>query len=95
VTEHSGNKTTLSTVPEYTELAKFKDSYSIDGLSGLNSNAQSDFGTVMINGEERPFMYGYSVYYFTILNRRLKIKITKDQLENLPSGYNFQDIVIQ
>lgn len=94
-TEQSGNAVKLSTEPQYTEIAKFKDSYSIKGLSGINAHSETNFGRVNVNGEERQFMYGYSVYYFTIIDRHTGIKITKDKLENIPSDYKFDDIIIQ
>lgn len=94
-TRSSDNSITFTTEPEYTEVVKFKDSYSIDGLSGRNSRTSTNFGSVMINGKDRQFMYGYSIYYFTIEDKKAKIKITKDKLQNIPADYKFEDIVIQ
>ena len=94
-TRKSDNSITITTEPEYMDIVKFKDSYSIDGVGGRNSHSSTNFSSVTINGEDRQFMYGYSVYYFTIEDRKAKIKITKDKLQNIPGDYRFEDIVIQ
>jgi hypothetical protein len=94
-TKKSDNTTSFTTEPEYPEIAKFKDGYSIRGLSGGTSHSNTNFSSVVINGEERQFMYGYSVYYFTIVDPKAAIRITKDQFQDLPASYKFQDIVIQ
>lgn len=94
-TKKSDNSITFTTEPEYTDMLKFKDSYSIDGVSGRNSHSSTNFSSVSINGEDRQFMYGYSVYYFTIEDRKAKIKITKDKFQNIPDNYKFEDIVVQ
>ncbi|MBI5372945.1 MAG: hypothetical protein HZA79_13065 [Sphingobacteriales bacterium] len=94
-TKKSDNSITFTTEPEYTDIVKFKDSYSIDGVSGGNSHSRTDFSTVTIHGEVRQFMYGYSVYYFNIEDKKSKIKITKDKFLNMPDDYRFEDIVIQ
>ncbi|MBL7723869.1 MAG: hypothetical protein JNK27_06955 [Chitinophagaceae bacterium] len=94
-TKKPDNSITFTTEPEYTDILKFKDGYSIDGLSGGNSHSATNFSSVTINGEDRQFMYGYSVYYFTIEDRKAKIKITKNKFQNIPDDYKFEDIVIQ
>jgi hypothetical protein len=94
-TKKSDNSITFTTEPEYTDILKFKDTYSIEGLSGRNSHSATNFSSVTINGEDRQFMYGYSVYYFTIEDRKAKIKITKDKFQNVPDDYKFEDIVVQ
>lgn len=94
-TKTSDNSITFTTEPEYTEILKFKDSYSIDGLSGRNYRSATNFSSVTINGENRQFLYGYSVYYFTIEDRKAKIKITKDKFQNIPNDYTFEDIIVQ
>lgn len=94
-TKKSDNSITFTTEPEYNDILKFSDSYSIDGLSGRNSHSTTNFSSVTINGEDRQFMYGYSVYYFTIEDRKAKIKITKGKFQNIPDDYKFEDIVIQ
>lgn len=92
----SDNSFTLTTEPEYTQIVKFKDSYSIPGLSGLNTNYYTDFGSIYnIKGEQKPFMFGYSIYYFTIVDKKVKIKITKDKLEYFPVDYHFEEIIVQ
>jgi hypothetical protein len=93
--EQSGNSIKLSTEPQYTAIAKFKDSYSVKRLSGINAQSETNFGRVNINGEDRQFMYGYSVYYFIITDRQTSIKITKEKLENIPVDYKFDEIIIQ
>jgi hypothetical protein len=93
-TKKSDKSITITTEPVYSDIVKFKDTYSIDGLSGPNSHSNTNFSSVTINGEERQFMYGYSVYYFNIEDRKAKIKITKDKFQNLPGDYKFEDIVI-
>lgn len=94
-TKKSDNSISFTTEPEYNEIVKFKDSYSINGVSGSNSHSNTNFSSVNINGENRQFMYGYSVYYFNIVDREAKIKITKDKFQNLPNDYKFEDISIQ
>lgn len=89
------NAINLSTEAEYTNLVKFKDSYSIKGAHGNNSNSNTNFNSTIINGEEREYMYGYSIYHFTIDDKRAKITISKDLLENIPDDYKFEDIIIQ
>lgn len=85
----------ITTEPEIEEILKFKDTYSIAGLSGGSSQVNTGFSNVEINGEDRQFMYGYSIYYFTITDRHAKIRITKDNFQNIPTGYKFEDIIIQ
>jgi hypothetical protein len=94
-TKKSDNSITLTTEPEYNEIAKFKDSYSIDGVSGRNSHSSTNFSSIEIDGQDRQFMYGYAVYYFNIVDRKAKIKITKDKFENIPVDYKFNDVIIQ
>jgi hypothetical protein len=91
----SNNSISFTTEPEYNDILKFKDSYSIEGLSGLNSHSETKFSTVTIKGEDRQFMYSYSVYYFVIEDRKAKIKITKDKFQNMPNDYLFEDIIVQ
>lgn len=94
-TKKSDNSITFTTEPEYSEIVKFKDNYSIDGLSGLNSNSSTNFSSVTINGQDRQFMNSYSVYYFNIVDSKAKINITKDKFQNIPDDYRFEDIFIQ
>jgi hypothetical protein len=94
-TNKSDNSITFTTEPEYADILKFKDSYSIDGVSGRNSHSATNFSSVTINGEDKQFMYGYSVYYFTIEDRKTKIKIERDKFQNIPDDYKFEDIVVQ
>lgn len=94
-TKKSDNSITITTEPVYSGILEFKEGYSINGLSRSNSHTSTNFGTVTINGEEKEFMYGYSVYYFTIEDKKAKIKITKDKFKNIPDGYEFEDIIIQ
>lgn len=95
VTTKTGNTINISSQPETSELMRFKYSYSVAGLSGCNSSSSSDFSSVHVNGQDKQFMYGYSVYYFTIDDQKAKIKITKDVFENIPSWYHFEDIIVQ
>ena len=95
MTIKSDNSISDTTEPEYNEIVKFKDSYSIKGLSGINSHSNTNFSSVNINGEDKQFLYGYSVYLFNIVDRKVKINITKDKFQNLPVGYKFEDINIQ
>ncbi|HEX4372496.1 MAG TPA: hypothetical protein VHZ50_04230 [Puia sp.] len=94
-TKKSDGSISFTTEPESNEMTKFKDSYSIEGASGSNSHSNTNFSSININGEDRQFMYGYSVYYFNIVDRKSKIKITKDKFQNLPADYKFEDISIQ
>jgi len=92
----SGNSFTLSTEAETTEIAGFKPTYSIEGLSGRNSNSRTDYSSIYdAKGVQKQFLSAFSIYYFTINDRTLKIKITKDKFEHLPADYNFTDIIVQ
>jgi len=95
MTKKSDNSIMFTTEPEFNEIAKFKDSYSIDGVSGRNSHSSTNFSSIEIDGQDRQFMYGYAVYYFNIADRKAKIKITKDKFENIPVAYKFNDIIVQ
>jgi hypothetical protein len=95
VTTKTENTINITNQPEASELMRFKYTYSISGLSEHNSSSSSDFSSVHINGQDKQFMYGYSIYYFTIDNPKAKIKITEDYLENIPSWYHFPDIIVQ
>jgi hypothetical protein len=55
----------------------------------------TNFGSVKINGKEKKFMYGFSIYHFVIEDKDIKIAITKDKFQNLPKDYIFKDIIIQ
>jgi len=94
-TKKSDNSISITTEPEYNEIAKFKDSYAIDGVSGRNSQSNTDFSSIVSEGEDKQFMYGYSIYYFNIVDKKAKIKITKDKFQNLPNDYKFEDIIIR
>jgi len=94
-TVNSEKSTTFTTEPEYTSILKFKDSYSINGLSGINSSTGTDYGYLIDDkGEQKQFFSAYSVYYFKIENRTIKIVITGDKFDNIPNGYGFQSILI-
>jgi len=94
-TVKSEKSTTFTTEPEYTSILKFKDSYSINGLSGINSSTGTDYGYLIDDkGEQKQFLSAYSVYYFKIENRTIKIAITDDKFDNIPKGYSFQPILI-
>jgi len=95
MTTEADNSIKYLTEPEYSEIVKFKDGYSINGVNGGNSLINTDFGSVSIKGEDKEFMSGFSVYYFTIIDRNATIKITKDKFQNIPDGYTFEDINIQ
>lgn len=94
-TKLNDNSITFTTEPEYNKIVKFKDSYSIAGLSGSNSRTSTNFGSITVNGKERQFMYGYSVYHFRIEDKTAGIRIKKDVLENVPGDYVFEEIVVQ
>lgn len=92
----SDNSFTLTTEPETSEIVKFKQSYSIPGLSGGNSSSSTGYGSIRdANGEAKQYLSAYSVYYFNIDDKSKKIKITKDKFDNLPADYNFQDIIVR
>ena len=94
-TKKGDNSITFSTEPEYADILKFKDTYSIEGVNAVTSNTSTNYSNVTINGEDKQFMYGYSVYYYSIVDRKAKIKITKDKFQNMPDDYKFEDIIIQ
>ncbi|MBO9684459.1 MAG: hypothetical protein J7502_17620, partial [Flavisolibacter sp.] len=95
ITTTNENTINITKEPETSEIMRFKYSYSIPGLSNPNSSSFTDYASVRINGQDRQFMYGYSIYYFTIDDARAKIKITKDLMENIPSWYQFNEIIVQ
>lgn len=95
VTTTIDNTINISKQPESPEIMRFKYSYSIPGLSNPNSSSSSDYGSVQVNGQDKQFMYGYSIYYFNIDDPKAKIRITKDYFENIPSWYHFNDIIVQ
>ncbi len=95
ITPTGENSTSVTTEPDHEELAKFKDTYSIEGLSSNGSRSSSSFSMVKIKGEDKEFMYGFSVYNFIITDKTISIKITKDKLEHIPAYYKFEDIIIQ
>jgi hypothetical protein len=89
------NTITITTEPVSEEMVEFKDSYSIDGVSGRDSQRNTSFSNLVKNGEEVPFKYGFAIYYFTIDDEKAKIKITRDKFKNLPKDYKFEEIVVQ
>lgn len=94
-TKTSETSFSTTTEPADYNIVKFKDSYSINGASSHYSHSNTNFSSVKVNGEDKEFMWSYSVYYFNIFDRSAKIKITKDKLDNLPAGYKFENIIIQ
>jgi hypothetical protein len=87
---------TFTTEPVYRQFAKFKDYYSVEGLSGINSYAKTDFSKIVDeNGADKSYMYIYSVDYFKIVDKAIKIKITEDKFENIPADFKFEEILIQ
>ncbi len=96
ITKISDKETRYSTEPLSENVVSFKYSYSIDGLRGRTSTTYSDFGSIYdTNGKEKKFMTGYSISYFSIIDKKAKIRITKDKFQNLPTDYNFEDIIVQ
>lgn len=85
----------ITTEAEGTEIVKFKSTYSINGLNGLDSHATTAYSSLLIKGEEKQFMTGYSVYYFEIADKNAKIRMTKDLFENMPTYFQFEDMIIQ
>lgn len=95
VTTTNDNTIRIDKQPESSGIMKFKDNYSIPGLSNPNASNSTDFGSVEIGGETRQFLYAWAIHYFTINDDKIKIKISRDQFENIPPGYQFKDIIIQ
>lgn len=95
VTTTNGDNIRIDKQPQNSGIMKFKDSYSIPGLSNPNASSSTDYGSVQIGGETRQFLYSWAIHYFTINESKAKINITRDQFENVPAGYQFNDIVIQ
>jgi hypothetical protein len=94
-TVNKGNSVTYSTEPEYTTILKFKESYSIKGLSGRNSYSNTDYGYFMdADGKQKKYLSAYSVYYFKIEDKTDQILITRDKFDNIPGDYNFQPILV-
>ena len=80
---------------ESTNILKFKDSYSIEGVRGLGSFSSSDYGSFTNDkGDQIQFLNAFSIYRFLMEDNTAKIVITKDKLENFPVGYSFQSIEV-
>lgn len=94
-TNPSDNMISFTTEPEHTNIFKFKESYSIQGLTGGGGSSVMNFSSVMVNGQQKQFMYSTSIQYFNILDKNAKIRISKDVFMNLPAGYDFKDIEVQ
>jgi len=95
-TTKSDNSITFTTEAVTNEITKFKDSYSIKGLNNTNSFSNTIYDNVVDSkGIERKFLSAYSVYYFTIEDKNIKIEITKDKFQNFPPDYQFTNIAIQ
>lgn len=96
VTKLSEKETKYWTEPVNDNIARFKFTYSVDGLRSSTATSFSDFGSIYDDkGEQKQFMSGYSITYFEIVDKKKKIVITKDKFDNIPSDYKFEDIVIQ
>ncbi|GAB2819341.1 hypothetical protein [Ferruginibacter profundus] len=89
------NSISIATEPETKEFVKFKERYSIAGLSSDASSTSTDFSSVKINGQSKSYMRCFSVYNFAIDDKTLKIIITKDLFDNLPKTYKFEEIYVQ
>lgn len=95
-TTTEGNKISFSTEAVTMDYVKFKDSYSIEGLQGYKSVANTNFESITdSHGKEKEFLFAFSVYYFRIENKEIPIKITGDKFEHLPAGHSFSDIIVQ
>ena len=96
VTKISENETKYWTEPTNDNIVRFKNSYSVDGLEGGDSESNSDFGYIIDEKKERKdYMSGYSITYFRIKEKQKKILITKDLFTNIPADFKFQDIIVQ
>lgn len=91
----SENSTSVTTEPETKDYVKFKESYSITGLSSDGSSTYTDFSSVKMGGQSKRYMRCFSVYNFAIVDRTHKITITKDFFDNLPNTYTFQEIHLE
>lgn len=91
----SENSISMTTEPETKEYVKFKEDYSITGLSSDGSSTSTDFTSVETGGKIKNFMRCFSVYNFVIDDKNQKIIITRDLFDNLPNTYRFEDIQVQ
>jgi hypothetical protein len=90
------NSISFTTEPEHNNIVKFKNTYSIKGLNSTNSRSSTNFGSITDKqGNEKQVLFAYAVYYFQITDKKEKIKITRDKLENIPPAYKFEEIIIQ
>lgn len=95
-TATSENSFSLTNVAETDAVVKFKESYSVPGLSGLHGNSYSDFRSIYNDaGEQRQFLFSYTIFHYTIVDKNIPIKFTKEKFDNIPGYYKFEDIVIQ
>lgn len=92
----SESETKYSVAPINENVVSFKNTYSIDGLRGMTSTSYSDFKSIYdVNGNEKEFMTEYSITYFSIIDKKATVRITKDTFQNLPADYKFEDIIVQ
>jgi hypothetical protein len=59
--------------------------------SGVFNMGEED----LIDGNTKSYSHSYSISYFEITEPKASIKLTKENFENMPEGYEFEDIAIQ
>ncbi len=96
VTKEGKNKgrTTVSSAPANPPFVIFKNQHLIGGLRCKDGHSSTGSRQLVINGEEKTVMHSYAAHYFDIVDRESNVKITKEDFENIPDDYEFEDILI-
>ncbi len=96
VTKIAENTTKYWTESETNNIITMTNTPSIKGLQyNTSSNFAEEGFFYNSKNEQKKFLSGYSINYFKIIDKKLKIKITKSDFLNLPTDYKFEDIIIQ
>lgn len=85
---------TITSMPINDEFVELKNNFSIPGISTDGSTSNFTTTSAEINGENKGFMFKFSVYNFIINEKKSNIIFTKDKFKNLPSDFYFADIKI-
>jgi hypothetical protein len=67
----------------------------IPGLKFKQGRGSTDVDTVTINGKKKSCNYNYSISHYEIIDPKANIKLTKENFDNIPADYDFEDILIQ
>lgn len=68
---------------------------STNNLSSMKGEGSSTFRNQLVRNVEKSFFESSFISFIRIVNRNVKITLTKDDFENIPEDYIFHNIVIQ